>query len=391
MPKVNPKILEWAREKARLSPEEAILKLGFQDAKDFKALDRLSALENGAIEPSRTILVKMARQYHRPLVTFYMSSPPKQGKRGQDFRTLPKGYSPKSDAILDVLIRDIWARQNMIRVVLEDEEEVKSLSFIASFKMSDGVLAVLDSIQNILQFDLSSFYNESSPERAFALLRSAVEKVGIFVLLLSNLGSYHTSIQSEIFRGFALADNIAPFVIINEQDSKAAWSFTLIHELTHLWLGQTGVSGAFSERELEKFCNDVASEFLLPEEKFKTLTIDKAMGFEEIKNYISEFATSLNLSSSMVAYKLFRRSLISKKLWDELKNAYREYWYLSKQRKTQKSESGPSYYVVHRHHIGDALIGLVQRMMSSGAIPTNKAGKILGMKAKNVHKLFNVA
>jgi Zn-dependent peptidase ImmA (M78 family) len=89
--------------------------------------------------------------------------------------------------------------------------------------------------------NLSDFRSQSSAEEAFSFLRSRAEEVGVFVLLKGDLGSHHTAIDLQTFRGFALADPVAPFVVINDQDSKSAWSFTLIHELAHLWLGQTGV------------------------------------------------------------------------------------------------------------------------------------------------------
>jgi len=46
---------------------------------------------------------------------------------------------------------------------------------------------------------------------AFKLLRHRAEEVGVFVLLQGNLGSHHTNIGVETFRGFALSDDIAPF------------------------------------------------------------------------------------------------------------------------------------------------------------------------------------
>ena len=80
---------------------------------------------------------------------------------------------------------------------------------------------------------------------------------------MGNLGSHHSDIDARVFRGFALADPVAPFVVVNEKDSRTAWSFTLLHELAHLWLGQTGVSGYDGEAEVEKFCDAVAARFLL--------------------------------------------------------------------------------------------------------------------------------
>ncbi|MFY1080099.1 ImmA/IrrE family metallo-endopeptidase, partial [Escherichia coli] len=77
-----------------------------------------------------------------------------------------------------------------------------------------------------------------------------------------NLGSHHSALNVELFRGFALSDKVAPFVVINDQDSEQAWSFTLLHELAHIWLGQTGVSGGRPTSVIETFCNDVAGRIL---------------------------------------------------------------------------------------------------------------------------------
>jgi IrrE N-terminal-like domain len=305
MPKINPDILVWARETAGLTPEEAVKKLGIRDARGVAAVDRLAALETGSAEPTRPMLVKMAKQYRRPLVTFYMSAPPRKGERGRDFRTLPEGHSRTAEALLDALIRDVRARQSMVRAVLEDEEETDPPPFVGSMRMSDGTASVLASMRKTLRISLDGFRSMGSPEEAFALLRAKTEATGVFVLLIGNLGSHHTAIDLDTFRGFALADEIAPFVVINDQDAPAAWSFTLLHELAHLWLGATGVSGAFAEAAIEQFCNRVASEFLLPPEELANLQVDDTTDFETAEARITDFAQARRLSSSMVAYRLY--------------------------------------------------------------------------------------
>ena len=73
MLQVNPDILRWARETAGLSLDEAVRKLVITGARGAAAVDRLKALESGEQAPSRTMLSKMAKQYHRPLLTFYLS------------------------------------------------------------------------------------------------------------------------------------------------------------------------------------------------------------------------------------------------------------------------------------------------------------------------------
>src|SRR5712691_941343 len=240
MPKVNAEILRWARETAGLSPDEAARKLGMSGE---TAVERLVALEQGLRDPTRAMLGNMAEKYHRPLLTFYLPKPPLKSDKGQDFRTLPEAPPPGTEALLDALLRDVQARQGLVRAALEEAEEDEHLAFVGSATITDGVDAVVGSMRTTLEVSLEKFRQQRTADDAFKLLRGGAEAVRVFVLLMGNLGSHHTDIDARVFRGFALADPIAPFVVINEKDSRAAWSFTLLHELAHLWLGQTGVSG----------------------------------------------------------------------------------------------------------------------------------------------------
>jgi Zn-dependent peptidase ImmA (M78 family) len=394
VPKINPAILRWARETAGFSPEEATKKLKIGDARGEMAVDRLIALENGDKEPSRPMIVKMAKQYRRPLLTFYMSAPPKKGDRGQDYRKLPDGCSDSQNALVDALLRDVKARQGMVRAALVYEEEAKTLPFVGSAKITDGVPTLAASIQNILGIKREDFRSESSPHYAFNLLRERTEQAGVFVLLISNLGSHHTTIDLDYFRGFTLADDIAPFIIINDQDAHSAWSFTLLHEFVHLLLGQTAISGAKSDSRIERFCDDVAGEFLLPNDEIAKFDIDYTADFQTILGQISNYADSRNVSSSMVTYKLYRMGMIDHGLWAKLSNAFRKLWLANRSRKRMaqrdKKGKGPDYFVVRQHRVGRALIDFVARMMSSGAITTSKAGKVLGVKPQKVQTLVNM-
>jgi Zn-dependent peptidase ImmA (M78 family) len=393
MPKVNPEILVWARETAGLTLEEASQKLRILGTRGISPADRLTAMESGEIEPSRSMLANMAKQYRRPLVVFYMSAPPRQGDRGQDFRKLPQDYSIASEALVDALIRDIRARQRILRAALEDEDEAVRRPLVGSMKMADGLEAVVKSIQELVNIDLAEFRRQPSPEDAFALLRASVEALGIFVLLIGDLGSHRTAIGLDAFRGFALADDIAPFIVINDRDSRAAWSFTLIHELAHLLLGQTGISNMYAERKVEKFCNEVAGEFLLPKAELVTLKGIGNLALPEMKQQITDFAQGRNLSSSMVAYSLYQSDTIDHATWLRLSQDFEMLWIEGKEiqrKKARERDGGPNYYIIRRHRIGKNLITLVQRMVHSGSLTTTKASMILGVKSKNVQKLFEV-
>lgn len=326
MPRINPDILRWAHETAGLDLETAASKVALGSARGLSGAERLAALEAGDVDPSRPQLLKMARQYHRPLLVFYLSAPPRKGDRGQDFRTLPEGSSVEEEAVLDVLLRDILSRQALVRAALEDEEERLPLEWVGSAKIGEGSERLVQRIRDSLGVILSDLRASQTPEDAFKLLRDLVEASGVYVVLASNLGSHHTTLGTDVFRGLAIADPIAPFIVVNDQDSRTAWSFTLIHELAHLWLGYTGVSGGTFDREVERFCNEVASEFLLPATELRDFAIGGAISTSRLEEAISSFANERKVSRSMVAYRLYLRESITAGQWKAVTGSFRRQW-----------------------------------------------------------------
>ena len=118
------------------------------------------------------------------------------------------------------------------------------------------------------------------------------------------------------FRGFALVDVLAPLIFINAADSKAAQMFTLAHELAHLWLDESGVSdlpgppasgrpqtgteagkasdlpGQQTEQEVERWCNAVAAELLMPMQATRAAYQPDAPLTDEIQRLAKRFKVS---------------------------------------------------------------------------------------------------
>jgi Zn-dependent peptidase ImmA (M78 family) len=389
---LNPHILTWARETASLSVDEAAHALGFKDAHDRTATERLQAMEAGKEEPSRSVLLKMARVYHRSLLVFYLSEPPRIGDRGQDFRRAPGAKPPEYDPTLDALIRDIRGRQGIVKDLLE-QAEPRRVDYVASVTMDVPPAELARRITDRLGFSLAEFRQQVTVQAAFSYLREKVEASGTFVLLLGNLGSYHTNIPSGVFRGYAIADPVAPFIVVNDQDAPVAWAFTTLHELTHLWLGTTGLSGASTDTQLESYCNSVAGEMLLPEPEMNELRFLGRASLQETIGAIAQFASKWKISRAMVAYKLLRVNVITHARWRELDKHYEDEWSAAQAKPAikDKSEGGPSYYVVKRHRLGHALLDLVKYSLAEGFLTHTKAGQVLGVKPRNVDPLIYMA
>lgn len=394
--RINPDLLLWARESAGLAVEEAAHQIGFSKV---SGRDKLMELERGTRLPTRAQLAKIAKVYRRPLLTFYRQAPPKPEDLGRDFRGLNADVPTRSKALLEALLRNTKARQEMVAEILLDEEDIEPLRFVGSSSISEGVDQVASRISNDLRLS-ENFSRTEGPEVLFKQLRHRTEALGVFVLLVGDLGSYHSAISEDIFRGFTFADKIAPFIIINDQDARVARSFTLLHELTHIYLGQSGVSGSSEEdnyiegdfQRIERFCNDVASLILLPKD-FADLPVERFSMSNKTSalSFIKQISVRWSVSEPLVAFRLRRIDLISTSLYDDLKRTFASRWSTQKidaKAAKKQQEGGPDYYVVKQHRLGSALVDVTRRALRENRTTHTKAATILGVKPSSVEHLL---
>ena len=93
----------------------------------------------------------------------------------------------------------------------------------------------------------------------------------------------------------------------------------------------------------------------------------------------------------MVAYKLLRVDAIAEATWRQLTDRFRQEWIASRARQEEADigdSGGPSYYVVKRHRLGNALLDLARRLLGEGVLTHTKAAQILGVKPRNVDPLL---
>jgi len=383
MSEFNPQLFIWARQAAGLTIEEAATALHIQPRS-------LVEIEAGGVDPSRPQLLRMAQAYRRSLLTFYLPAPPTKGDRGQDFRTVVTERAQSAEVAIDALVRDVRARQAVVRSTLEEDDDFEPPLFIGSLDMGAGVPALKEAITRVIGFDIAEFRRQPTNEAAFNLLRAKAESAGVFVMLIGNLGSHHSAIPVAAFRGIVLADPIAPLVVINDQDARAAWSFTLLHELAHLWLGQSGISDGPSEQRIEQFCNEVAAEMLVPRAEIASVSLD---GLEEDErvDVIQRLARNWKVSRPMIAYRFLKAGRITERAWRALDDKFREMFTAERQREKAASKSkknAPSYYVVKRHKVGHAMLSFAARSLSAGTLSPTKAAQVLGVSPRSVFTLL---
>lgn len=384
---INPAVLRWAREQAGLSLEEAARRAGVADTKKQTGAERLEEWEVGEAIPPRAQVAKLAKAYYRPVLTFYMRTPPAQAEPIHDFRTVADHPVDENGNVLAALVRRMRARQQeVIELLTEEAEGVQPLPFVGRFAERASPKVVAADIREVLDFDFEDQRVLRDRDSLFRVLRRKAEEVGIFVLLQGDLGSYHTAIEPEEFRGIALADPIAPFIVINNNDAKAAHTFTLLHELAHIWVGATGVSnlspfsGGGEDRNLEAFCNLVATEFLMPQDVF--LEAWGEVQGQGLREAVEGLAAEFSISRAAAANRLWKMNLIADDDWWGLYQSYQAEWRRHRQRLKER-DGGPGYHLTKRSQLGSALIRTVLGAVDAGAITYTRASRILGVNAKN--------
>lgn len=396
---INPAVLTWARETAGLSTEEAAHKIGLTTGTRGTAEEKLKAMERGERAPSEAQLAKMAAAYHRPLLSLYMAEPPRPADRGEDFRTMRNPVGRREAAWLEALVRDVRTRQSILHDMMEDEEDAEPVNFVGTLTIATPIAQAANRIKAALGIDDDRSFRRGmrQPEDLFTELRRRTETLGVFVILLGDLGSHHTAISPKVFRGFAVADKLAPMIVINDQDAKAAWSFTLIHELVHIFVGNTGVSGLPAKEtphtpnaRIERFCNDVAGELLLPDQALARVA--RLTNVEAVLHEADVLCRDWHVSKAMAAYRLWRARKTDADTYGEVVRILAEQWRHQRARERDQNragEGGPNYYVVRRHRLGDALLRFVGHGLRADAVTHTTAAKVLGVRPGAVEPLLS--
>jgi Zn-dependent peptidase ImmA (M78 family) len=254
---IKPELLRWACERA-----------GYSIVDLEPKFPQLPAWERGEEQPTLRQAENFARTTHTPIGYLFLSEPPVENMPIPDFRTMENRLVTRpSPDLLDTLYI-CQQRQDWYRDYARYAGETP-LTFIGSASAEDDVVATAARIRGALGFNVNQRRQIPTWTDALRHFIEQAEALGVLVMCNGVVhNNNHRHLDPGEFRGFAMADPHAPLIFINGADTKAAQMFTLAHELAHLWLGQSAVSDAqptlIPGQELERWCNRVAAEMLVP-------------------------------------------------------------------------------------------------------------------------------
>lgn len=326
---VNPEILQWASQRAGLDVGDLLPKF-----------PKLQDWFEGSLAPTLKQLEAFARTTHTPIGFFFLPKPPDISLPIPDFRTMGGDARPAPSPDLLETIYLCQQRQDWYREYARLYGE-KPISWIGQGTVDADIVTTATTLKNLIGLDLLQRQAVPTWTEALRQLISVLEASGVLVMVSGIVGSNsHRKLSPEEFRGFALVDSLAPVIFVNGADSKSAQMFTLVHELAHLWIGESGVSDSqaaqWPEIHTERWCNSVAAEILVPLEEIRALYRQD----ESVTDAMQKLARHFKVSTLVVLRRIYDLGKIDREtLW----RVYRQELDRLRQLETRSSGGGDFY------------------------------------------------
>ena len=267
----SPAVITWAREEAERNGQTGLCER-FPD---------LKAWEQGSKLPSHDQMSEFAETVYIPYGDIIMPEPPEEADNPSGGFYTPDGLGgPRVSWNLRDTLDDMLWRQDWLRGYRAWSDK-DMLEFVGRASLEDAPGELAREIRDALGLQDGWAGRCANQSTALEELRRRVWDLGV-VTIIDDVVKHNPErpLNPAEFRGFALSNRWAPFVFINGSVSKPAQTFTLVHELVHIWLGHsctcidvldrlavTGETGC----EVEEFCNQVAAEVLLPAKEVRAV------------------------------------------------------------------------------------------------------------------------
>lgn len=359
---INTAMLTWARQRSGYS-------LPAFAAKCAVSKERLIQWESGEQPMTFNQAMLFAEKAHIPFGYLFLTAPPVETLPIPDLRTQNNRAVHQPSAELLDLVKLMLQRQEWYREYLR-QQLAEPNPFVGRLSIRSGVDTIVKDIRQALQVGL--YPERGNSDGYYRDLVNHIESLGILVMRQANLGHFTRSLQVEEFRGFAITDKYAPILFINHADAPGARLFTLIHELCHIWIGQSGISDgdARTSRKEEILCNAVAAEFLVPAEEFTQ------RWQPDLERWQDNLAP-LELHFRVSRWVLARRALTLKFIGYDDYVRYVEGLKAEWQEREKSGKGGPGYYQIKKAQISLPFSRAVVGQALSGQLLLREASALL--------------
>lgn len=364
---VKPEVIKWAIRNSGWEESELILKLKISESTYqnwLKGNITIKQLEN------------LANKLKRPLAIFFLPEAPKDKPKPKDYRMLPD-KKDKFDKKTILAIRKARYLQGIIQelsINIEDDLKPK----ITKHKLIDNPQEVAKKYREILNFtEQKQIKDLKDSYRVYNYLRELLEDMNIY--------SFQISMHIEDARGFALSDKNPQVIVANSGDEIEARIFTLIHELGHILLGETAISLSELENQnkIERWCNEFASNFLLPKELAITIFSERKDSLTETKT-LNSLKRKYKLSKAMLVYSMFNLNFINQATYKSILQRPAQ----EKSKKKQKIVDPRTQDQKCIAELGHKLPSLIADNMDKGFITYSDALSYLSIKTKYFEKVI---
>lgn len=369
---VRPTMLNWAVQRSGLPVE---------------ALERRFALNKWIAEtekPTFRQIEAFARATGTPLGFLFLSTPPADNLGIPYYRTVEDKDVVRPSANLVETVRMMEARQDWLR---------EYLFSIGSEPMNipptpPNPVDAARSLRGLLGLSVDWMLREASVASAVRMLKRSAERAGIIVVINGIVGNNtHRVLNPTEFRGFVLVDEYAPLIFVNGNDAKQAQLFTMAHELAHILYRK---SAAFDLRDfnaatnsVERLCNQVAAEFVVPRNEF--LDLFRATD----RNYESFHAATRRFKVSVLV--LLRRAqelqVIDKATFWRLYEIYQQSMGEPPRR---NRDGGGDYYKNQEYRVGRPFFLAVARATQEGSLPLLEGYRLTGLWGRSFDRYADV-
>ena len=379
---VSPNLYLWAADRSGLGID------GLQ-----RRFPKLAEWVRQEASPTLRQLEQFARATHTPIGYMFLPEPPVERVPIPDFRSADRDRIRRPSADLLDTIYLCQQRQEWFRDFARSEG-LGPVAFARSARLEDSIVETADAIRAALRFDLKQRREDPTWTDALRRFLGQTEELGILMMVNGVVGSNNRrKLDPAEFRGFALADPVAPLIFINGSDSKAAQMFTVAHELAHIALGQSAMSDAqpsqlpesfVPEEKIERWCNQVAAELLVPLTAFRA----EYRAREEWRDEAQRMARIFKVSTLVVLRRIYDAGGFTREqFWDAYAAEVAKL-------KSLPSGGGGDFYLTLGTRVGKRFSRAVVSSAIQGRSSFTEAFRLLGFRKmatfRNLSKEFGL-